>query len=732
LSALWFALGVIYFRSERGLGTPAYDTYSYFYPTVLYTFESLRSGEGLLWNPYQNCGQPFFAVSQTGVLYPLHVVFAFLDREAALLTSKFLHMSIAGVGTLLLCRTMGLGRSASLCGSFAFQLSSSTTNLAAYNPMVVSSYVWIPVIFFLLERYLRSPGLRTALLLGMTLTLQWLPGAPQVVFFTYQLIVLRTAWALLFDARRVRSTLLHVGLALALPFLLGAVQILPSIETALQSIRSGPLSSQEIGLGIDLSSSRWRARLLAAALPTALALVALTMQATAKRAVFFLLVAGSYFLLSLGPGTLLFDLYAELPLGRAFRGPQRFFWVSGFALSVLAALGTEAVMRERAGRRARPGLALAGLVALGVALSQIRSSPPALLWAWFSCVGLVVAVAGYRRIPRLAQVLLPLVVMANGLAFASSPRLGQRGGELYTTHEATFRKVKGMATSQDRVFVTGRYSDLSLAPKVASLFRMPGIHDYEPQVPRDYAEYFTYMRTGRALRGIDERYSMLPKLVEEDYNWRLFDVTAARFLILDRAVDHLVLRERDRFRLLFRAGAISVYENRRALPRAYYVPRLEVVPAAEVLPMLARGAVDTRRVALVSREPASGFRGSEGQPAATTEIVSSRAGEVVLRVRSSAPGFLFLADQYSPGWRAEVNGQPSPILKANHAFRLVEVGAGESLVVFRYRPLSVLLGGLVSLGTALAMGWAWARSGGSETRPFSEPQGTDPGSGTRP
>ena len=49
------------------IGLLAYDTYSYFVPNVLHALRALHGDAGgLLWIPYQNCGQPFFANPLTG------------------------------------------------------------------------------------------------------------------------------------------------------------------------------------------------------------------------------------------------------------------------------------------------------------------------------------------------------------------------------------------------------------------------------------------------------------------------------------------------------------------------------------------------------------------------------------------------------------------------------------------------------------------------------------------
>jgi len=83
---------------------------------------------------------------------------------------------------------------------------------------------------------------------------------------------------------------------------------------------------------------------------------------------------------------------------------------------------------------------------------------------------------------------------------------------------------------------------------------------------------------------------------------------------------------------------------------------------------------------------------------------------IAISVRATAPGFLLLADEYFPGWSATVNGAARPIVPANHTFRLVEVPAGTSEVVFTYRPRSVLIGAVITLLAVIAFVvlWRWS------------------------
>jgi uncharacterized membrane protein len=192
-AAVAYALGVIRPAAEQGLGLPNYDIYAYFYPNARYALNSLARGTGLLWNPYQDCGQPFFALSLTAMLYPINWVFAVLPREPALLTSMVLNMSIGGMGAWWLGREMGLSHAAALAGALAFELGGSGLYLAAWGPMHIAPYAWLPAALAAVERLLRAPSPRGAVLLAVILTLQLLPGFPQVSAFTYQVIALRVA-----------------------------------------------------------------------------------------------------------------------------------------------------------------------------------------------------------------------------------------------------------------------------------------------------------------------------------------------------------------------------------------------------------------------------------------------------------------------------------------------------------------------------------------------------------
>jgi uncharacterized membrane protein YfhO len=86
--------------------------------------------------------------------------------------------------------------------------------------------------------------------------------------------------------------------------------------------------------------------------------------------------------------------------------------------------------------------------------------------------------------------------------------------------------------------------------------------------------------------------------------------------------------------------------------------------------------------------------------AMSVEATSKAAlNEVTVNVDLPTPGFLVLTDSFYPGWQALVDGQESPLYRANSVVRAVYVPAGAHLVEFLYRPTDFYAGAAVS-GTA--------------------------------
>lgn len=721
-TAVAAALYVLHTRTQYGW-LPANDLYTYFYPKVLYALASLRDGgRGLLWNPYQNCGQPFFGISQTGLLYPPYLFFLVFDPERALRAVLFVQLVIGGVGAFLLGRELGARPLAAVAGALAFEVGNSMVALSISSPTHSAPFAWLPVILFCCERLLHQPTLRRTCLLAVAIAVAILPGMPQTVLFTYQLIALRLVFELV--TRRIdrpARVVISVGIGLLLPVLLAAVQLFPDAESARASLRGTTLDRAEMNpqgtWGIqqllnDRKSRRTSQPFLL--VPCAIGLAGLFAAKTRRVAVFYAGAAALSVALACGPGTLLFDLYARLPAVGAFRMSSRFLWMTSFCLAPLTALGVE-------------GLASQSALPTGWRSTAVMSAmvlPLGALWwltpggftnAEWSAALLVIGVGFLIFIVRgtvrwASAVLVLALAIELVLGGSLSPAYLLPTAPDFFAADALFAAVRKIMGPQDRIYLL-HGSDHRFMSKSASLYRLPAVLDYEPLASQRYANLSCVLRSGRPMRSLNDFLYRGPQLAPT-FSRPLLDLTAARYLIATPPYVPSVSSIQPPLRMVETIDELTIFENPQSLPRAFFVPRIEVVGDAQVLlERLANGADDLRQIALVEEEPASGFLGTTN-PAGTATVRFARNDpeDVALELAAPERGFLVLSDQDYPGWYATLDGRPVPVQRANYAFRLVEVPAGRSIVEFRYSPRSLWLGAWVSAVSAAAVASMLLRS----------------------
>jgi hypothetical protein len=154
---------------------------------------------------------------------------------------------------------------------------------------------------------------------------------------------------------------------------------------------------------------------------------------------------------------------------------------------------------------------------------------------------------------------------------------------------------------------------------------------------------------------------------------------------------------------------IRLYEVPDPLPRAYVAEGWETSagPAAALHRALQPDR-PTRRVVL---EGPPARASAAGRTRGRIVAATWEAERVRLIVRTSEPAVLVLLDRWYPGWKVTVNGEPTDLLRANGAFRAVEVPAGQADVEFAYAPGSLMIGGSMSaLGiTICLLSWWWLR-----------------------
>jgi len=230
-------------------------------------FESWRNFQVPFWNPYQLMGTPLLANSQSGALYPPHILMGLLHVPTALAITllAWFHLFWAGLGVSKLVRALGGSEVGGMVAGASFALSPFMLSWTALSS-VITTVAWIPwALYYLISstplglerdtsKKVPGSGFRLALCVAMMLLAGHLQFAAYGIFavvgvlsfICIQLLVVeRSLREQQPDRQEVRNhwpvlvgTLFVAGVAsVVLGGLIAAPQLLPVLKHSADSHR---------------------------------------------------------------------------------------------------------------------------------------------------------------------------------------------------------------------------------------------------------------------------------------------------------------------------------------------------------------------------------------------------------------------------------------------------------------------------------------------------------------
>jgi Bacterial membrane protein YfhO len=619
-------------------------------------FDSLRSGHGVpLWQENQLSGGPAFTDPTALYLMPLHVLFWMLPAARAMAPTIWLLLLTAGLATWVLAGELGLTFWPRLLAASAM-LFSPKLLLAAYAGWLayLPTMALLPLFFAAILRLTKEPTARHAAWAAAAGALCLVSGMTQLVYFALFFIA-----ALVLAGRKASARVFAwLGVAAALAFGLAAHQLVPLLAERKLFLR------QELSYAQFLAGHGQARSLLTLLWPDALG-------AQAGNVGLELWEDSAHF----GFAALLLSLVA---LWRR-RKPALLF---GAFLLVTLLFGLDSPVL-RAAHAWLPGLSL------------FRVPSRVLFLGAMFCACL--AGLGLEGLPRWAGPVAVLLVAGQGV-FEARRLFSRSQPEALDPHPDYAQLIAG---DDHRVASAGR---AALNAGWAASLHVQIISGYEPLSLRHYQRYFELLRHNGIAPVAPSVWTDLDAVAR----WDLLDELGVRWVVAEasaKAPPRLQLaqtfpRQPELFfyRGLFHQD-LAVYRNPGEQPRARLIG--EVVQAAgEDAAVRALQHLDASRTAVVE----GAFKGA-GTPLLPEEkalLDRFRPGQLAISTHAVAPRLLLVSEVWHPGWRATIDGQAAPVLKADVALMGVAVPAGSHEVGLRFQPLylwpSVLLSALSVLG----------------------------------
>jgi len=723
------------------------------------------------WFPEIGFGFPTVAEGQGAHYQPLRLLFALLFAPAsAMMWEIGFCFALAGVSTYFFLREFRLVKWACLLGGIT-QMFCAASLIFVRNLALHRSICLLPLGMFLAERWLRTRTISAAMGFSLVVALQLLSGHPTfamitLVGTTLYLVTrcLQRAWH---TRKIVSETALELSwcvagwvLAILLGFGLAAVQVLPTVNHAKQSIRQGGFTYEYAVRGLPARSAEllqaafpyayeqgdWRksstqginvipfSNMYIGVLPLFLAWIAIWYgrhwpYSAVPLAICFVFATA----LALGPRTPLFPALWSLPGMNSMRYPSRFLLLSSFFLSCLAAVGLHhlaALSRLRkAFRSLLPAISLVfvGIVTVGSGLwlkqIQFRRGVIVSICLWVAAVLLISLVVAVRQKRNLILFVIVSAVLVELLAFrhisdyAPTFPLAEavdpsESARLVQQDKDTFR-VMSLVSLEGGPNRNQHFRDLLMA----NLSSVWGIHSADAWGSLFPLRYYMLReelvwelahspesanKLTHFLGALNVKYALSPNPLELT-GWEKVQSSETAHIWKNPHVQPRV----------FLVGS-AVAEDSEVHPEWEERANLRLEPYREMVPdwwdlrhdaqivdrVMAQN-IDYRTSAILSAPEWPPLPNSQPEFRVDDLTGPNETDTMRFRVNTDKPALMVISNSYDPGWTATVNGAPSRIFRTNSIVQGLFVSAGVSDVLLRYRAPGWNTGAILSLVSTL-------------------------------
>lgn len=647
-----------------------YDPPHEYWGDLIFQQDSLSDGQLALWNPYDRGGFPVYGDPQPGMFYPPNwplLIWGSFGDSLPFGIASFkivLHWIFGAIGMHLLIRRLGGSRESwePACYAAGALFSFTSPKLRYMGSALNWSVAWLPWVLLAVWYFSEKPTARRGVLMGTTLAMVLLSGAPAALLYALILALpfgVYQMWGRIRASWKAIAAGAGTALLWVLPLMASNLQQLPESVRQARSYsfitdsvfspghlitfvvpRLGQGENPYVGglvvLGIGLAIANRKQRGLAWV---------------------FLGIAAFSIAISLGGHAgFLPSLASAFSPFSMFRRAHRYLYVTSVALAVLGGLGFGYVLSiEKEERKAQLAKALTWV---GGALSF------ALGIAYLISVVMQDKIGAHKNEGFGLAFLSALVfTVLLRLILTSNPRA--KRGLAWAVVALVFIDIW---TANFQVSDVGMTA-LPLTPRDGDVAQLEGLERDWRIYDDGYLEYRPGTRLQiRDFSGYEDdplglsRYTRLLNAAKRDH--RLFGHANVRYILTRKG--KLKPRPADATQ-----KSPGIWELKETAPAVYFI----------AAPVVAESPDDAIKK-LRTFKPGAGavvegtvFQGDAALPITEGRITVLEPNRLVAEIETPGPGLVVIAEAYFPQWQATVDGAETPILPANVMFRGIPVSS---------------------------------------------------------
>ncbi|MGD0208972.1 MAG: hypothetical protein ABSC89_15330 [Verrucomicrobiota bacterium] len=706
-----------------GLQTFVVRDYGFFaYPLAHFQQECFRHGELPLWDPYNNCGVPFLAQWNTMPLYPASLIYLLLPLQWSLGFFCLLHLWFAGFGMFFLARQWTGNSFAAAFAGVAFAFNGLTLNLLMW-PSHIATLSWMPWVVLAVELAWREGG-QKIILAAFAGALQTLAGGPEIIFLTW--ILLLALWVQQFvrgEPSRI-AMLRRFPLVVALVIALAAVQLLPFLDLAAHSQRSAGYADTRWSMPgwgwsnflVPMAFGRtwtegvffqyeqsWTSSYYLGI--GALWLALLAIWTVRERRVWLLgAVAMAALIFALGENTFVYPALRKIiPQLSLMTYPIKYVIFVALLAPLLAAfaLAHQQNLRSEEMSAFKKRLVLVGAILLaliaGILFWTWRFPFPTddvhATWlnglsraAFLILTGALLFVLTCENTPGLHRIA-PLILIFTAWLDVFTHEPAQNPAVPPSVYELNLARARlamqpQPALGESRAMVT---------PMAAMDFIRFALSDPKNNFLAKRLGYCANCNLLDAVPKVDGFFSLVPR-ESDGLISLLYGATNADFPRLEDFMGVSQITAPDEF--------FHWHPRRTFLPLVTAGQKPVFLDDTGTLRALTQPDFDGGKMVFLPPE-AKSLVTVTNQTAARVLSSQFKAQRADIEVEAAEPSLVVVAQTWYHNWRAYVDGQPAPLLRANYAFQAFQVPAGQHHVRLAYEDLAFQFGAAVSICMAV-------------------------------
>ncbi|OGH20479.1 MAG: hypothetical protein A3D74_02810 [Candidatus Levybacteria bacterium RIFCSPHIGHO2_02_FULL_37_13] len=718
-----------------------FDVLRQLYPWKTFAVDLIKQGILPLWNPYNFSGAPLISNFQSAVFYPLGIFYLILPQISAWTFLVIAQPLFATFFTYLFSRKIGISKIGSLLAAISFAFSSFMSVWLEYN-IVGHVILWLPLSLLAIEMLLKKATTQWIIILIASIVFSLLAGHPQI--FAYSLVfILAYLIFRIFNLRKLLFFLLLVILAVGI----GAMQVIPGIELIKESAR---VSHDYNFLIHKILIQPWQFIMMIVpdffgnpatrnywiedtyiGKVTYIGLIPLlfvlfSFKNIKKSFIFFFTAIGGLILLISSHNPFTAILYKfNLPFVSS-SAPTLSIFLFCFCISILSGFGID-IYRFEKWRITKTIKIIAPLILVILFLWIVVLLVPHLisdrlsqhlivvkrnlLYATFLIgIGTFLILVGTLKRKMIFLVLILLLILQTGDLFRYFTKFNPFVPKELVFPNAPVLEFLKKESGIDRFW---GYGSAAIEANFATQYGIYSTDGYDPLYPKRYGEFIQTSENGKIgteFTGQTRSDAFIARdsgetdLSSNIYRLKILDILGVRY-VLDRVENGSTEKTfpSDRFKLIYEKDEWKIFENQKALPRAFLASEYKVFNSNEEFEEIFFDKnFDPSKTILLEGKPSS-YSSIKEVPSGTSEsrssrqartvsLVSYKPNQIIFSTNNQSNQLLFLSDTYYPGWKAFVDAKETKIYRANYAFRAVVVPEGKHNVIMKYDPDSFRVG----------------------------------------